>query len=225
VLAIAGGRIGFSTPGGANLMAPFEKWVVDDALGGIELELSGSPRTRASYEDRSQARDAMASVLWRLKGYHPHARQVLLEVYEALHPPGTVSSEWVASPSSQRRGATPDDVIEQDLLFAAYAGTLRVRRIERPQGTSELDGTDEPGLRPKELFPERRSASDTWIEIRLADAEGKAVPNAPYEITLADGQVRRGALDGKGRARLDGIDPGTCRVSFPEIDANEWHQA
>ncbi len=34
-----------------------------------------------------------------------------------------------------------------------------------------------------------------------------------------------GYLDSNGRARIDGIDPGVCEVSFPDIDANEWRAA
>jgi len=29
-------------------------------------------------------------------------------------------------------------------------------------------------------------------------------------------------LDGKGRARFTGIDPGTCQITFPDFDAKEW---
>jgi hypothetical protein len=32
-------------------------------------------------------------------------------------------------------------------------------------------------------------------------------------------------LDSEGRARVDGIDPGTCKVSFPDRDAKDWKKA
>lgn len=32
--------------------------------------------------------------------------------------------------------------------------------------------------------------------------------------------VGTGTLDSKGQARVDGIDPGTCRVTFPNLDKN-----
>ena len=34
-----------------------------------------------------------------------------------------------------------------------------------------------------------------------------------------------GALDGKGQARIEGIDPGTCKVLFPNRDAKDWKRA
>jgi hypothetical protein len=64
-----------------------------------------------------------------------------------------------------------------------------------------------------------------WIEIVLVDQDGKPVPNEPYEIILSNGFVVSGALDADGRAREEGIVPGTCRVTFPRIHAAEWRPA
>ena len=61
----------------------------------------------------------------------------------------------------------------------------------------------------------------TWIEIELLDQNLKPVPNEPYEIHLPDGSRRRGTLDENGRARIEGIDPGTCEVTFRNIDSGE----
>jgi hypothetical protein len=65
----------------------------------------------------------------------------------------------------------------------------------------------------------------TWIEIELLDDSGQPVPAEVYQIELPDGRVVRGRLDSEGKARFRNIDPGTCRVSFPEIDAAEWEAA
>lgn len=65
----------------------------------------------------------------------------------------------------------------------------------------------------------------TWIEIELIDENGEPVPCEPFRITLPDGRVVRGLLDSTGRARFGNIDPGTCEVSFPGIDAPEWERA
>jgi hypothetical protein len=64
-----------------------------------------------------------------------------------------------------------------------------------------------------------------WIEIALVDQDGAPVPDQPYEIRCADGRVRSGTLDRNGRAREDGITPGTCRVAFPRLDASLWRAA
>jgi type VI secretion system secreted protein VgrG len=62
-----------------------------------------------------------------------------------------------------------------------------------------------------------------WIEIELLDEEGNPVPGEPYRITLPDGAtVASGTLDDKGWARVDHIDPGTCQVTFPNLDKDVW---
>ena len=62
----------------------------------------------------------------------------------------------------------------------------------------------------------------TWIEIELVDDEDKPVAGEKYEIKLPDGKVSKGSLDQKGVARVDGIDPGTCQIVFPELDKKAW---
>lgn len=54
--------------------------------------------------------------------------------------------------------------------------------------------------------------------------EGNPMKAAKYRITDADGKDHEGKLDGDGRARLDGIKPGTCGVTFPEFDEEAWER-
>ena len=52
------------------------------------------------------------------------------------------------------------------------------------------------------------------------------MPGEKYEIKLPDGEtVDSGTLDGNGRARVEGIDPGQCEVTFPELDGDSWASA
>jgi type VI secretion system secreted protein VgrG len=44
--------------------------------------------------------------------------------------------------------------------------------------------------------------------------DGEALAGAPYEVTFANGETRRGKLDGAGRARLDNVPPGSANVRF-----------
>jgi hypothetical protein len=65
----------------------------------------------------------------------------------------------------------------------------------------------------------------TFIEIELKDDQNNPIGNERYRIKLPDGSLKEGRLDANGRARVDGIDPGTAQVSFPGIDANDWRPA
>ena len=66
------------------------------------------------------------------------------------------------------------------------------------------------------------AAKKTWIEIQLLDAEGAPVPNEPYRIEAPDGTASEGSTDSNGVARVEGIDPGTCKISFTALDQQAW---
>lgn len=64
-----------------------------------------------------------------------------------------------------------------------------------------------------------------WIAIELVDDEQNAVPFEDYKITLPDGTVVEGTLDKKGRAKVTGLDSGSCKVSFPNLDQEIWNKS
>jgi hypothetical protein len=65
----------------------------------------------------------------------------------------------------------------------------------------------------------------TWIAIELRTPDGAPVPGEPFVIELPDGKAITGKLDNLGKIRVEGVDPGNCKVSFPERDAKEWKKA
>ena len=62
----------------------------------------------------------------------------------------------------------------------------------------------------------------TWIEIELIGEDDEPVPKEKYAIELPDGTKKTGALDDKGKARVEQLDQGSCRISFPDIDQDAW---
>lgn len=64
----------------------------------------------------------------------------------------------------------------------------------------------------------------TWIEFRLLDFEGNPIGGKQYRIKLPGGAIQAGVLGRSGSVRLDGIEPGTCTITFPEIDADAWER-
>lgn len=69
------------------------------------------------------------------------------------------------------------------------------------------------------------SPKTSWIEIELLDSGGKPVAGEEYLCELPDGTVDTGTLDNEGLVRIEGIVPGTCRVSFPKLDGSSWKKA
>jgi hypothetical protein len=64
-----------------------------------------------------------------------------------------------------------------------------------------------------------------WIEVALVDGNGKPVPGEAYSVTLPDGSVAAGTLGADGTARVEGFDPGSCQVTFPNLDGKSWKSA
>ncbi|HEY8560441.1 MAG TPA: hypothetical protein VIL74_08695 [Pyrinomonadaceae bacterium] len=69
---------------------------------------------------------------------------------------------------------------------------------------------------------ERAKEKKAWIEIILVDAEGKPVPNVRYRITPPGGAPVEGRLNEHGQAGLYQIDPGNCKITFPDLDKDAW---
>ncbi len=70
-----------------------------------------------------------------------------------------------------------------------------------------------------------KEETTSWIEIEMVDMDDAPVPGEAYEITLADETVASGTLDEKGLARVEGIEAGTCKISFPDLDQAAWEKA
>lgn len=74
--------------------------------------------------------------------------------------------------------------------------------------------------------PQQPCAGETaWIKIELVGEDDKGIPNQPYSIVLPDGTERKGKTDANGVARVEGIKEGTCKISFPDLDAESWEKA
>jgi hypothetical protein len=110
------------------------------------------------------------------------------------------------------------------------ADDANVSAADTPPGSSGGDGggLDAAGKDANQNFGSsavgatvQGCAKKSWIEITLTQGE-KPVPGEAYRVELPDGSTKQGDLDANGFARIDGIDPGTCKVSFPDRDGREW---
>jgi len=64
-----------------------------------------------------------------------------------------------------------------------------------------------------------------WIEVELVDDAGQPVTGQTFEIKLPDGTYYTGTTDEKGKGKVTKIDPGSCDISFPDLDQDAWDSA
>jgi type VI secretion system secreted protein VgrG len=90
-------------------------------------------------------------------------------------------------------------------------------------------GRDASYNAPSHQQPDEEEAEDeekTWIEIELVDEDDNPIAGERYRITLPDGEtIDEGTTDANGLARVSGIDPGTCKITFPDLDKDAWEKA
>jgi hypothetical protein len=138
------------------------------------------------------------------------SRHVLYELYEAV---------GHASPSRPDADLSP---IREVVREAFARGTLQAYRV--PEALGAVAGKKEP---EKPAGSARPVEVKTFIAIQLLtdDDPPQPVPFKRYRIELPDRSTREGILDENGQARVGGLDPGVCKVSFPEFSDDDWRAA
>lgn len=154
-----------------------------------------------------------ANAGWRVEEWFPEgglARQVLAEIHEDL------GSPTLARPTLELAA------LRSRVREALRDGTLKAFRIAVKLSGAPVNVEPE---RPKDV--EQPTEQKSWIGIELMDDADppKPVPFKKYRIELPDQSIREGMLDANGQARVVGFDPGTCKVSFPQLHAPDWDKA
>ena len=132
------------------------------------------------------------------------------------------------SPKSGKAGAAVAPINPKNAEAADQANPGEVEKVkadQRQAQTGKYGSVKTKPYKPPKTGQEEETEK-SWIEIELVDEDGRPVAGAEYRLTLPDGEtVAEGSLDDKGLVRLDGIDPGTCRLAFPGLDADSWKKA
>jgi hypothetical protein len=93
---------------------------------------------------------------------------------------------------------------------------LKARKAGNAAGDSDSDSN---------AAREEKKKKTSWIAIQLLDEESNPVSGMRYEITLPDETIEQGTLGPDGTAQIDGIDPGSCKITFPDLDKAAWEEA
>jgi type VI secretion system secreted protein VgrG len=122
-------------------------------------------------------------------------------------------------------GAGPAASVSTGALVAPGLPLAAVATGSVTAGMAPADAAahDAPTHRAPQEADEKPEEEKGWIEIELLDEDDRPIAGERYRVILADGStVAQGTTDDKGCARVGGIDPGTCKVTFPDRDKAAW---
>lgn len=74
-----------------------------------------------------------------------------------------------------------------------------------------------PALGGRDDGSKLAEAKATWIEIQMNDRAGFGVANTKFKLETADGKIIHGVTDGNGLGRVEGIQPGNHKITFPDL--------
>ncbi|MBI3597286.1 MAG: hypothetical protein HY203_09060 [Nitrospirae bacterium] len=149
----------------------------------------------------------------------PLSRRDLLDMCGSLGGSATIRSNLISVRDLHR-------YVKPHLEKAFQRGDLVALRTPRAIGDigAPTVAVATPAAKRPSVAPQAKEKT-SWVEIELVDEEGNPVSEEKYRIELPNGSIREGFLDSSGYVLLGGIDPGLCKVSFPNLDAETWERA
>lgn len=140
----------------------------------------------------------------------PVNRQALREAFAEARPSARADDHALVDEIARR-------LLHDDLVLVSCVSPVERYGLEvqvAPQAVQATTPLEDEQAAKK--TPEK--AEEHWLEIELLDDQGQPVAGELYTVELPDGSVISGRLDALGQARHEGIDPGTAKVSFPNLD-------
>ena len=128
------------------------------------------------------------------------------------------------SPKSGNAGQAVSPAEPATPFEADKADPGEMTKVKAREQETQTGKYGSPSIEPHRApqTAEERREKKSWIEIELVDKKGKPVPGEEYRITLPDGKVWPGTLNEKGLARVEGIEPGMCKITFPRLEKQAW---
>ena len=130
------------------------------------------------------------------------------------------------SPKSGKAGSAvaPAESTQAEEADIANPGAVeKIKAEQRAAQEGKYGSVKTPPHKPPQT-QEEAEQKKSWIEIELVGEDDEPIPGVRYEIALPDDTVSSGTLDEKGSARVEGFEPGSCKVTFPELDQDAWEK-
>ena len=146
---------------------------------------------------------------------------------------GGVGVPGMGTPAMPQDPTAPEKAKEAD--EADPGETADIKAVQKQQGKGKYGETKAPPYIPSVVIhaaddavnddnDEDNSEEPVSVELELVDEMGQPIAGEKYEIKLPDGSVASGTTDAAGKAKVEGIDPGDCEITFPELDTEAWEK-
>lgn len=129
--------------------------------------------------------------------------------------PKSIKSASVVAP------VAPDQAQEALNADPGEVSSTSSQAIETSPGTWESTTIGAPANPTGKKDPTKTS----WIEVQLVDESSKGIAGQTFIVTAPDGCDYSGTTDEQGVGRVDGIDPGSSDITFPDLDKDAWEPA
>jgi hypothetical protein len=179
-----------------------KRWRIRASLPGEALAVSKAER----HSTMQQVRDLHYDALHRRDD---DIAQVLLELHDTICG-GDLAFRFFSRARHRALGErnAPLHAIEQDLLFAARAGALRIEKIgDLVARQWQVPSLPEPA--PEPLPPVR---DIHYLDVSIRDENGVALAGKHYRLQLPDGRTQVGIIDASGRIYYSDVPEGTASL-------------
>jgi hypothetical protein len=187
-----------------------DAWSVRGTFGDLVIELDHDVPIQTA--DREASLRELRLLLFDFRSRRSEVRRVVLGMH------ARVSMQVAASPGTDRDPSPARlEAIADELLFAARAGRLTVRRRERRPIAVPVDDAFDEAIGP---LPEDEDGpvSKSWVGVVLVDQNGTPVPDRPFRVIKPDGTTLDGTLDSRGAAMVRDLDAGNCQIWCPYVE-------
>jgi hypothetical protein len=118
-----------------------------------------------------------------------------------------------------------EQILERFAALLVSGKIVMIRSIDLAAGPPPEPPAEGQKSEARDSAKPRSPKPKSWVEINLKDSRGDPVAGERYRIKLPDGSVQEGTLDGFGHAEYYEILRGSCEVSFPDLEDEEWAKA